>query len=327
MRAIAHDGYGPPEDLQIRDVEGPANGDGSVLIRVKAASVNPMDWHVMRGEPSFMRLMGGRNPKGRVPGVDIAGVVEAVGAKVTRFRPGDEVFGTGKGALAEYATAKEKTLAPKPASLTWEQAAAIPVAGCTALVAVRDYGRLRPGQRVLVNGASGGVGTFAVQIARVLGAHVTGVCSTRNLDLVRSIGADVVVDYTAEDVTRSERRYDLILQVAGNRTSAELRRVLASPGAIIEVGGGTGREIDNIKMREVLWLMLKGRLLAPFVKQRELLIVGRVNRDNLTYIANLIEQRKLTPVVERTYLLPEAAEAIRHLEGGHARGKLIITLA
>jgi NADPH:quinone reductase-like Zn-dependent oxidoreductase len=324
MKAIAHDGYGPPDDLTLRELDRPELKPDSVLIRVKTASVNPLDWHVMRGEPSFMRLMGGRNPKGRIPGVDVAGVVEAVGAKVTRFRPGDEVFGTGKGAFAEYATAKEKTLAPKPVSVTWEQAAAIPVAGCTALVAVRDYGRLRPGHRVLINGASGGVGTFAVQIAKILGATVTGVCSTRNLELVRSIGADLVVDYTAQDFTDTDRRYDLILQIAGNRRSTELRQVLDSPGAIIEIGGGTGREQDAIKMRDVLWLMLKGRVLAPFVQQRELLIVGKVNRDNLAYIAKLVEQHQLTPVVEGTYPLADAGEAIRHLEAGHARGKIIV---
>jgi len=327
MRAIAHDGYGPPEDLQLRDVERPNVDARRVLVRVKAASVNPMDWHLIRGEPSFLRMMGGRSPKGRIPGADVAGVVETVGANVTQFRPGDEVFGTCRGAFAEFASVKEKTLARKPAGVTWEQAAAIPVAGCTALVAVRDYGRLRPGQRVLVNGASGGVGTFAVQIAKALRAHVTGVCSSRNLELVRSIGADHAIDYTVEDFTRSDRRYDLILQVAGNRTSAELRRALTPHGTIIEVGGGTGREPDAIKMREVLWLMLKGRLMAPFVRQRELLIVGKITRDNLTFIATLIEEGRLTPVIERTYPLAAVPDAVRHLEGGHARGKLIVTVS
>ena len=327
MRAIAHDGYGPPEDLQLRDVARPTVDDRSVLVRIKAASINPLDWHMMRGEPSFMRLMGGRNPRNRIPGADIAGVVEAVGRKIAQFRPGDEVFGTGKGGFAEFATAKEKTLAPKPASLTWEQAAAIPIAGCTALVAVRDEGRLRPGQSVLVNGASGGVGTFAVQIAKALGANVTGVCSARNVEMVRSIGADHVVDYTAEDFTRSDRRYDLIIQVAGNRTSEELRRALNPRGSLIQAGGGTGREPDAIKLGEVIWLMLKGRLLAPFVQQRDLLIVGKINRQNLTFIAKLIDERKLTPVIERTYPLTDVAEAVRHLEGGHARGKLIVTIA
>jgi NADPH:quinone reductase-like Zn-dependent oxidoreductase len=326
MRAITHDGYGPPEDLQLRDVERPKIDDTGVLIRVKAASVNPLDWHMMRGEPSFMRLMGGRNPKGRIPGADVAGVVEAVGVKVKQFRPGDEVFGTCRRAFAEYTTTKEKTLAPKPARVSWKQAAAIPVAGCTALVALREHGRLRPGQRVLINGAAGGVGTFAVQIAKVMGGEVTGVCSTRNLELVRAIGADHAIDYTAEDFTRSDRRYDLILQVAGNRTRAELRRALTPRGSIIEVGGGTGREPDAIKMREVVWLMLKGRLLAPFVRQRELLIVGKVSRANLTFIAKLIEEGRLTPVIDRTYPLAAAADAVRHLETGHARGKVIVTV-
>ncbi len=324
MKAIAHDGYGPPQDLELRELDKPALKAKSVLVRVRAASVNPMDWHVMRGEPPFLRMMGGSNPKGRIPGVDIAGVVEAVGGKVTQFRPGDEVFGSCRGALADYTIAQEKTLAPKPAGVSWEQAASIPVAGCTALVAVRDYGRLRPGQSVLVNGASGGVGTFAVQIAKALGGSVTGVCSTRNLDLVRSIGADHVIDYTVDDFTRGDRRYDLIIQTAGKQTTAELRRVLTPRGTLIEVGGGTGREIDVIRMRDVLWQMLKGRVLAPFVRQRTLLIVGKINRDNLAFIAKLIDEGKLKPVIERTYPLTEAPEAIRHLETGHARGKIVV---
>ena len=327
MKAIAHDGYGPPEDLELREIDKPTLKAKSVLVRLRAASVNPMDWHLMRGEPPFIRMMGGRNPRGRVPGADIAGVVEAVGKQVTRFKVGDEVFGTCKGALAEYAAAKESTLAPKPAGVTWEQAAAIPIAGCTALVAVRDYGRLQPGQRVLVNGASGGVGTFAVQIAKVLGGHVTGVCSTRNLDLVRAIGAEHAIDYTVEDFASGDRRYDLVVQTAGKQTSAELRRVLTPRGTLIEVGGGTGREIDVIRMRDVLWQMLKGRALAPFVRQRALLIVGKINRDNLAFIAKLIDEGKLTPVIDRTYPLTEAPEAIRHLETGHARGKVVVTVA
>src|SRR6185503_12339746 len=200
--------------------------DESVLVRVRAASVNPLDWHLMRGEPSFMRMMGGKNPVGRIPGSDVAGVVEKVGATVTQFRPGDEVFGTCRGALPKYARSSDKNLAPKPAAVTWEQAASIGVAGCTALQGLRDHGRLQPGQSVLINGAAGGVGTFAVQLAKALGAKVTGVCSTRNLSLVRSLGADDVVDYTAEDFTQSSHHYDLILQVAGNRTVAEMRRAL-----------------------------------------------------------------------------------------------------
>ena len=327
MRAIAHDGYGPPESLQLREVDPPKIDDASVLIRVHAASVNPLDWHLMRGEPSFMRMIGGKNPIGRIPGADVAGVVEQVGAKVTQFRPGGEVFGTCRGALAEYARSSEKNLVTKPATVTWEQAASIAVAGCTALQGLRDHGRLQPGQSVLVNGAAGGVGSFAVQLAKALGARVTGVCSTSNLELVRSLGADDVVDYTAEDFTQGSRRYDLILQLAGNRTVAEMRRALTPRGAVVVIGGGTGREDEGKGgMLELVRLMIKGQLLSRFARQRELMFMAQIRKSDLTYIVTLIAERKLTPVIERTYSLADAAEAIRHLEGGHARGKVVITV-
>jgi NADPH:quinone reductase-like Zn-dependent oxidoreductase len=298
-----------------------------VLIRVRAASVNPLDWHLMRGEPSFLRMMGGKNPRARIPGADVAGQVEQVGPRVKELRPGDEVFGTCKGAFAEYARTREKYLARKPPSVSWEQAASIPVAGCTALQAVRDHGLLRPGETVLVNGAAGGVGTFAVQIAKALGGNVTGVCSTRNLGLVRSIGADHVIDYTVEDFTRSDHRYDLVVQTAGNQSAADLQRALAPKGHLVVVGGGTGREEnDTGSLKEVMYLMIKGQLLSRFVRQRELMFMARIRKIDLMFIGELIEDGMLTPVIDRKYTLTEAADSIRHLETGHARGKVIVTI-
>jgi NADPH:quinone reductase-like Zn-dependent oxidoreductase len=284
----------------------------------------------MRGEPSFMRMMGGSNPAGRIPGFDVAGQVEAVGARVKKFHPGDDVFGTVQGALAEYvcASGKMKNLVLKPLAISYEHAAAIPVAGCTALQAVRDHGRLQPGQRVLINGAAGGVGTFAVQIAKVLGGHVTGVCSTRNVDLVRSIGADQVIDYTVDDFTRGEARYDLIIQLAGNHTVAELRGAITPRGAVVVVGGGTGRASDgSVGLTELVSLMVKGHVVSRFLRQRELMFMASTGRtSDLLFIAKLIEDRRLTPVIEHTYPLADAADAIRHLETGHARGKVIVTI-
>lgn len=327
MKAIAHDGYGPPEDLQLREIERPTIDDKGVLVRVRAASVNPLDWHLMRFEPSFLRMVGGKNPVGRIPGSDVAGVVDLVGAKVTRFRPGDEVFGACTGAFAEFARSSEKRLATKPPGISWQQAAAIPVAGCTALQAVRDRGRVRPGHRVLINGAAGGVGTFALQLAKVFGANVTGVCSTRNIDMLRSIGADHVVDYTAEDFTRSNRRYDLIVQLAGHRSVREVQAVLAPTGSVVVVGGGVGREQnDGGGMMELIRLMIKGQLLSRFVRQRELMFMASIRTDDLDAIARLIKEGTITPVIDRTYPLADVPEAIRYLETGHARGKIIITL-
>jgi NADPH:quinone reductase-like Zn-dependent oxidoreductase len=242
MKAIVSDQYGSPERLELADIDKPAVDDGGVLVRVSATSVNPFDWHLMRGLPYFIRLTSGlRRPKRTVLGVDLAGTVEKVGLNMTQFRAGDEVFGTCNGAFAEYVCGREQDFAPRPIGLTFEQAAAIPIAACTALQALRDRGRVEPGQRVLINGAAGGVGTFAVQIAKAFGADVTGVCSTRNLELVRSIGADQVIDYTAEDFTRSGRQYDLMLDTVGNRPLSELRRAMAPKGTLLLVGGGGGR--------------------------------------------------------------------------------------
>jgi NADPH:quinone reductase-like Zn-dependent oxidoreductase len=327
MKAIAHDGYGPPEDLELREVDKPSIDDKGVLIRVRAAAANPFDWHLMRGEPTFLRMMGGRNPVGRSPGGDVAGEVEAVGARVTEFRPGDEVLGVAGGSFAEYARSSETRLVAKPRSITYEQAAAIPVAGCTALQAVRDHGRLRPGQSVLINGAAGGVGTFAVQIAKALGGRVTGVCSTRNLEFVRSIGADHAIDYTTDYFTRGPSRYDLIIQLAGNRTQAELRGALARDGHIVVVGGGTGREVDDGGgLWELMSLMLKGMVLSRFVRPRALMFMATIRKADLAFLTDLVETGKLTPVIDRTYPLANAADAIRHLETGHARGKLVVTV-
>jgi NADPH:quinone reductase-like Zn-dependent oxidoreductase len=327
MKAIAHDGYGPPEDLELREIDKPSIDDKGVLIRVRAAAANPLDWHLMRGEPSFLRMMGGRNPLGRTPGGDVAGEVEAVGARVTGFSPGDEVLGVASGSFAEYARSSETRLVAKPRSITYEQAAAIPVAGCTALQAIRDHGRLRPGQSVLINGAAGGVGTFAVQIAKALGGRVTGVCSTRNLEFVRSIGADHAIDYSTDDFTRGPSRYDLIIQLAGNRTQAELRGALARDGHIVVVGGGTGREVDDGGgLWELMSLMLKGMVLSRFVRPRASMFMATIRKADLAFLTDLVETGKLTPVIDRTYPLANAADAIRHLETGHARGKLVVTV-
>jgi NADPH:quinone reductase-like Zn-dependent oxidoreductase len=327
MQAIVHDGYGPPEDLELREIDRPRLDEDGVLVRVRAASVNPVDWHLMRGEPSLVKVMSGfRTPKGRIPGIDVAGEVEAVGANVTELRPGDAVFGRHVGSLAEYVCGRQEDLAPKPAALTWEQAAAMTVAGSTALQAVRDHGELQPGQSVLVNGAAGGVGTFAVQIAKALGGEVTGVCSTRNVELVRSIGADHVVDYTVDDFTRGGRRYDLVLQICGNRSLGELRRVLAAEGTLVLVGGGTGREEKGDGLLGPLAVMIRGRLLSRFTRQRIRMFITKRRKENLLFLSELVEAGRLVPVIDRTYALADAAEAIRHLETGHARGKVVVTV-
>jgi NADPH:quinone reductase-like Zn-dependent oxidoreductase len=271
-------------------------------------------------------MSGFRTPKGRVPGVDVAGEVEEVGANVTQLRPGDDVFGRHDGSLAEYLCGSEDNLAPKPAQLTWEQAAAIPVAGCTALQAVRDQGQVQPRQRVLVNGASGGVGTFAVQIAKALGADVTGVCSTRSIDFVRAIGADDVVDYTAEDFTRNGRRYDLVLNICGNRSLADLRRALTSEGTLVLVGNGTGREENGGGVLGPLGLMIRGKIVSRFTRRRIRMFITKRRKDDLVVLSELVEAGKLTPVIDRSYPLVDAGEAIRYLEAGHARGKVVISV-
>jgi len=327
MKAVVFTQHGPPENLQLRDVAVPTPKDRQVLVSVRAAAINPLDWHVLRGEPGFIKMMVKRHTE-KIPGVDFAGVVQKVGAKVTQFRPGDEVFGAtrpGAGTLAQYACTKAGAVARKPAGLTFEQAATIPVAGCTALQAMSDHARVQAGQSVLVNGAAGGVGTFAVQIGRAFGAEVTGVCSTRNLEFVRALGAHHVIDYTAEDFTQGAGKYDVIIQTAGNQKNDQLRRALKPRGSLVLVGGGTGREIEDIKLLEVLG-MFAANFAAPFMRQKTRLMMGKIRNGDLQFIAELMVSGKVTPVIDRTYLLAEAAEAIRYLEAGHARGKVVIAV-
>jgi NADPH:quinone reductase-like Zn-dependent oxidoreductase len=304
----------------------PKPKSGQILINVRAAALNPADWHFIRGEPSVMRLMG--RPNNRIPGFDVAGVVEEVGSNVTSLRIGDEVFGNCTGTCAEFACGRDTAFVRKPGRITFERAAGIPVAACTALMALRDHGRLQPGQSVLIGGAAGGIGTFAVQIAKALGAEVTGVCSTRNVELVRSLGAAHVVDYTVEDFTRAQRRYDLILRIAGNKTARELKRALAPRGTIVLVGIGTGRAGGTGSNWDLLPLVAQvfKQPFARFVRQRVVNFVSTTRRDYLEFLADLIEAGKVTPVVDRVYSLADTADAIRHVESGHARGKVVISM-
>ncbi len=325
MKAIVYCDYGSPDVLRLEDVEKPVPEDNQVLVRIRAAAVNPLDWHYMRGTPYILRLDAGlRRPKETRLGVDYAGTVEAIGRNVKRFKPGDEVFGGRSGAFAEYVTALEdRAIVLKPANLTFEQAASVPIAAVTALQALRDKGKIQPGQSVLINGASGGVGTFAVQIARTFGANVTGVSSTRNLDLVRSIGADQVIDYTHEDFTKGAQLYDLILDNVGNHPLLEIRRVLKPKGIYVLIGGGgpdAGRWIGPLAGP------IKALLLSPFVSQEFHPFLAELNKEDLTILGNLMQAGKVTPVIDRRYKLSETAEAIRYLEQGHARGKVVITL-
>ena len=323
MKAITYHTYGSPDVLEFQEVDEPVVNDDEVLVRVRAASANPRDWHLMRGLPSIMRLRFGlRRPTSSLLGSDMAGRVEAVGKNVTRFRPGDEVFAhVLAGGFAEYTCVPEDFLGLKPANLTFEQAAAVPLAALTALQGLRDHGRIQPGQKVLIIGASGGVGTFAVQVAKAFGADVTGVCSTRNVDMVRSIGADHVIDYTQEDFTRSGQRYDLILQLAGTRSPSDCRRALTSKGTLLlSSGESDGRWIGPIDR------IIKAVVLSPFVGQRLAPFLARQSREDLQTVRELIEQGKLSPVIDRTYPLSEVPEAIRYLEEGHARGKVVITV-
>jgi NADPH:quinone reductase-like Zn-dependent oxidoreductase len=324
MKAIVYDEFGPPDVLKLVDMDPPVPKAREVLLKVHAAAANPLDWHFIRGEPGVMRLGG--KPKAKIPGADVAGTVETVGADVRRFRRGDEVFGTARGSFAEYACADEDRLALKPIRVSFEHAAAIPVAGVTALQALRNYGRLQAGQSVLVNGASGGVGTFAVQIATAFGARVTGVCSARNLELVRSLGAEHVIDYATEDFTRQPTRYDLILNVAGNVSVADARRALSPRGTLLVIGAGVGRQTTGgITMSGMLALGLAA-LTSRFGQQRVSMVLGKaVSSDDLAFIAKLVEDRNVTPVIDRTYALAEAPEAIRYLEAGHVRGKVLVT--
>jgi NADPH:quinone reductase-like Zn-dependent oxidoreductase len=321
MKAIIQDKYGSPSVLQFKDIDKPVVNDDEVLIRVHAAAVNIGDWHLVRGVPYIMRMVVGlRKPKRGIPGTDLAGRVEAVGADVRELRPGDEVFGWCEGAFAEHACAPENNFLPKPANVTFEQAAAVGDSAFTALDAVRDQGKVQPGHEVLINGASGGVGTFAVQIAKSLGARVTGVCSTRNMDLVRSIGADQVIDYTREDFAQSGRRYDVMLDVVGSRSLSDCRRVLTPRGTYVLVGVlDIGRWFGLARQVKVLSL-------SPFVRQTMRVFLVRHNREDLVALKELVEAGKVTPVVDRRYELSEVPKALQHQGEGHAQGKIVIAV-
>ncbi len=321
MKAIVCRKYGSPDVLKCEEIEKPTAGDDQVLIKVHAASVNPLD-RMMRGKPYLIRLMSGlRKPKDTRLGRDVAGQVEAVGGNVTRFKPGDAVFGTCRGAFAEYACASESKLAGKTDKLTFEQAASVPVAGLTALQGLRDKGQIQPGQKFLINGAAGGVGTFAVQIAKSFGAEVTAVCSTGKVDMVRSIGADRIIDYTREDFTKGEQRYDLIFDCAGNRPLSALRRLLNPKGIYIAVGApAQGRWIGPLAR------LLKTLVVSWFVKEKLVLFLAQIRSEDLAILRELIEAGKVRPVIDKRYSLSEVPEAIRYLEEGHARGKVVITI-
>jgi len=323
LKAIVRDTYGPPDVLELRDIDIPEYADEEVLVHVHAAGVGRDVWHIMTGLPYPIRLagFGFRAPKNPVIGSDMAGVVEEVGKHVTRFQPGDEVFGIGKGSYAEYVCAREDKLAPKPTNLTFEQAAVVAIMGSTALQALRDHGKVRPGQEVLLIGASGGVGTYAVQIAKAFGANVTGVCSTTKVEMVRSIGADHVIDYTREDFAEGDQRYDLILDIGGNSTLSRLRRALASRGTLVIVGGeGGGRWLGGTDRQ------LRAMMLSPLVGQKLGTFVNKENHEDMLVLKELIEAGKVTPIIDRTYPLAEVPEAIRYLEEGHARGKVVISV-
>ena len=324
MKAIVQERFGPPDVLRLVDTDPPEVGADDVLVRVNAAALNPYDWHILRGDPYVARLMGVglTKPKARVAGVDAAGVVEAVGSNVRELRPGDEVLGRFRGAFAEYACAAQDKVVPKPASLTFEQAAAVPMAATTALRGIRDVGEVKAGQRVLVNGAGGGIGTFAVQIAAALGAEVTGVCSTGNVELVRSLGAAHVIDYTMEDFTAGPTRYDVILDNVSNLPLAKLRGALTPKGTLVLNGGGSPGHVFG-----PIAGLLKAVVANLFVSQRLRPLPSKVKREELLAVTELIEGGKLTPIVGRTYPLAETAEGLRYVEQGHARGKVVVTVA
>jgi NADPH:quinone reductase-like Zn-dependent oxidoreductase len=328
MKAIVQERFGPPDTLQLADTDLPDIGADQVLVRVRAAAVNPYDWHAMRGDPYAARLagVGLTRPKSRIAGIDAAGQVEAVGADVHGLQPGDEVLGFCPGSFAEYACTTEDLLVPKPASLTFEQAAAVPMGAVTALRGIRTVGRAQAGQRVLINGAGGGVGTFAVQIAAALGAEVTGVCSSRNVELVRSLGATHVVDYTRADFTTERAHYDLILDNVGNHPLRRLRKALTPTGTLVANGGGSPGHLFG-----AMGAMLRLLAVNAFVRQQLRVILPAApagpTHDDLLAVVALIEAGKLTPVVDRTYPLSDAADGVRHVERGHARGKAVITVA
>jgi len=325
MKAIVYCDYGLA-NLKLAAIAKPTPTDDQILVKVHAASVNPLDWHFIEGTPMIMRALGVglRKPKDTRLGVDFAGTVEAVGKNVTQFKPGDEVFGGRDGAFAEYVCPRaDRAVTLKPANITFEQAASVNIAGITALQAVRDKGKVQPGQKVLINGASGGVGTFAVQIAKSFGAEVTGVCSTRNLDMVRSLGADHVIDYTKEDFAKGDQRYDVILDNVPNHSLSECRRVLNPQGKYVMIGGGGPN--DN------RWIgpfgrLIQAMLLSPFVSQKMGMMMAQLTKSDLTILGDMMQSGKVKPVIDRTYKLSELPEAIRYLEEGHARGKVVITI-
>jgi NADPH:quinone reductase-like Zn-dependent oxidoreductase len=320
MKAIVQEGYGSPDTLKLREIETPAAGDDGVLVEVHAASVNALDWHVARGVPVFLRLLEAIGaPKHRVRGVDLAGRVTAVGKKVTRFKPGDEVLGGADGSFAECTVTTEKRLAPKPAGITFEQAATLNIAGITALLGLRDRARVRAGKRVLINGAGGGVGTFAVQIAKWLGAHVTAVTRSGSADLIRSLGADEVIDHDAEDFTSRPDRWDVIFDIGGTRPFSRCRRVLDPDGILLAVGGPSGRWLapaTRLLHAVILWPLTRRRRVVPFA--------AKSDPEGLALLAGLVERGTITPVIDRRFALSETAEAVRHLGAGHSRGKVVI---
>jgi NADPH:quinone reductase-like Zn-dependent oxidoreductase len=324
MKAIIQDNYGSAEVLELRDVEKPRPGDDELLIRVHAAGLDPGVWHLMTGRPYLVRLMGFglRKPKIRIRGTDVAETVEVAGRNVTQLKEGDPVYGTCDGSFAEYACARAERLAPKPANLSFEQAAAVPVSGMTALSGLRDAGKLQPEQKVLIIGAAGGVGSYAVQLAKAFGAVVTGVCSTSKAELVREIGADEVIDYTREDFTEGTRQFDLILDTAGRRPLWQLRRALTPQGTLVIVGGEGGDRWLGGFQRQIF-----APVRALFTEQKMLGLISKERQQDLLTLKDLIEAGKLTPVIDRTYPLREAPQAIRYLEQGHARGKVVLTVS
>ncbi len=321
MKAIVYEKYGPPDVLQLKEVEKPVPGDNEVLVKIHASSANPLDWHRMRGAPFLVRLSDGlRKPKNPMLGADIAGQIETVGKNVTEFQPGDEVFGDcgWAGGFAEYVCVTEKNVVSKPANITFEEAAAVPAVAFTALQGLRDYGKIQSGQNVLINGASGGVGTTAVQIAKSYGAEVTGVCSTRNLEMVRSIGADNTIDYTKEDFTKHGQNYDLIYDAVGNRSVSDYKRALNPNGTCIITGFTT--------LPRLFQHMIMGPLMSIGDRKIGTQGVAKPNQKDLVFIKELLKAGKMKPVIDRRYPLSETAEAIRYLEKGHARGKVVITV-
>jgi NADPH:quinone reductase-like Zn-dependent oxidoreductase len=319
MKAIVCTRYGPPDVLQFQEIATPTPADNEVLIKLYAASVNPVDLHLIRGKPFFLRLMSGglHVPKRKVPGHDISGRVEAVGRNVTQFKPGDDVFGACRGAFAEYACASEDKLALKPANVSFEDAAALPIAALTALQGLRDKGRIQQGQKVLVDGASGGVGTFAIQIAKSFGAEVTAVCSTQKVDTARSIGADHVIDYTREDSTKRGKHYDLILAANAHHSIFDYSRALSPNGSYVMAGGGG---------LQALQTALLGPLLSRIGRKKMSFFIARINQKDLVFLNGLMEAGKLVPVIDRRYPLRDAAEALRYLAQGHAKGKIVLTV-